>query len=220
MSVPFFANDPSVLFDKYYVTELFPTTDMTYEQKMNAVARLVILLSLIGFLVTMKPRFLIIGMATLVLIFMLRRRSNLEGLTNSTDKGKTDKGKSKSEFKIGTKKNPMSNVLLTHIADEPDRKPAPPAYMNEETITKNTKKSVQFMNPEIKNTSKQLYGELWEKFELDQSNRAFFSTANTQVAADQGAFSQFLYGDMISGKENNANGAIARTQDNARYRLY
>ncbi len=56
MSVPFFANEPSVLFDKYYVTELFPTTDMTYEQKMNAVARLVILLSLIGFLVTMKPR--------------------------------------------------------------------------------------------------------------------------------------------------------------------
>ena len=148
---------------------------------------------------------------------MLRKRTNLEGLTIEKEK---EKEREITDFKTGTKKNPMSNVLLTHIADEPDRKPAPPAYMNEETITKNTKKSVQFMNPEIKNTSKQLYGELWEKFELDQSNRAFFSTANTQVAADQGAFSQFLYGDMISGKENNANGAIARTQDNARYRLY
>ena len=86
---------------------------------------------------------------------------------------------------------------------------------------KNVKKAVQYMNPGIKNTNKQLYGDLWNNFELDQSNRLFYSTANTRVANDQGAFAQFLYNDLkYSGKESTPEGAIARVQDNYRYTLY
>jgi hypothetical protein len=96
----------------------------------------------------------------------------------------------KTDFKEGTKRNPFSNVLLTEIMDEPDRKAAPPSFNPDvdEQITKDVKRSVQFMNPEIKNTSKQLFGDLYEEFNLDQSNRVFFSTANTRVNSDQGAF--------------------------------
>jgi len=127
------------------------------------------------------------------------------------------------EFKEGTKRNPFSNVLLTEIMDEPDRKSAPPAFNPEvdEQITKDIKRSVQFMNPEIDNTSKQLFGDLYERFNLDQSNRVFFSTPNTKVVNDQGAFAQFLYNDLkYSGKESTPEGAIARVQDNYRYTLY
>ena len=60
---------------------------------------------------------------------------------------------------------------------------------------------VQMLNPELENTNKQLYGDLWENFELDQSNRIFYSTANTRVTNDQGAFADFLYGTMPSGKD-------------------
>jgi hypothetical protein len=128
----------------------------------------------------------------------------------------------KSEFKLGNKKNPFSNVLLTDIMDDPDRKAAPPSFNPEVDvdITKNIKKSVQFMNPGIKNTNKQLYGELWENFELDQSNRAFFSTANTRVVNDQGAFSKFLYGDMPSAKGSSVEDNLQREKDNYRYTLY
>ena len=129
----------------------------------------------------------------------------------------------KSEFKEGTKRNPFSNVLLTEIMDEPDRKSAPPAFNPDvdEKITKDVKRSVQFMNTEIKNTSKQLFGDLYEEFNLDQSNRVFFSTANTKVVNDQGAFAQFLYNDLkYSAKESTPEGAIARVQDNVRYNLY
>jgi hypothetical protein len=107
--------------------------------------------------------------------------------------------------------------------DEPNRKSAPPSFNVDvdEDITKNVKRAVQMMNPEIKNSNKQLYGDLWERFELDQSDRAFYSTANTQVEpGDQGAYSKFLYGEMLSGKESNAGGAFARVQDNYRYTLY
>ncbi len=224
MNIPIFVNEPSILIQD--ITEIFPKDEMTNDQKINAITRLVILLSSLGFIFTMKPRFLIMGLITLVMIIALVKFKNepvsateKEGFSNLKKKNKPIK---KVDFKEGTKKNPFSNVLLTEIGDDPKRASAPPAFNEkvDEEITQNVKRGVQFMNPEIKSTSKQLYGDLWDKFELDQSNRAFFSTANTQVMADQSAFSQFLYGDMISAKEQNANGAIARTQDNARHRLY
>jgi hypothetical protein len=128
----------------------------------------------------------------------------------------------KTEFKEGTKKNPFSNVLLTQISGDPERKSAPPSFNVDvdEDITKNIKKAVQMMNPGIKNTNQQLYGDLWQQFELDQSNRAFFSTANTRVENDQSAYSQFLYGFMPSAKESTPDGNMQREKDNYRYTLY
>ena len=109
---------------------------------------------------------------------------------------------------------------MTQIGDEPERKSAPPAFNVDcdEDITKNVKRAVQMMNPGIKNTNKQLYGDLYQEFELDQSNRAFFSTANTRVQNDQSAFAQFLYNDLkYSAKESTPEGAFARVQDNWRW---
>ena len=128
----------------------------------------------------------------------------------------------KSEFKEGTKRNPFSNVLLTEIMDEPDRKSAPPSFNPDvdEKITKDVKRSVQLLNPDIKNTSKQIFGDLYQEFNLDQSNRVFFSTANTKVANDQGAFGNFLYGNMPSSKESNSEGNMQREKDSYRYTLY
>ena len=49
MSIPFWSNDPTVLFNKAYILEIFPTTDMYYEQKLNSVTRLIIVISLLGY---------------------------------------------------------------------------------------------------------------------------------------------------------------------------
>ena len=185
----------------------------------------------------MSIRLLVVGIITLVVIYLLfkmKKKSvkktmneGFEGI-NLTQNDDTITNPAtletilKSEFKEGDKKNPFSNVLLTQIMDEPNRKPAPPAFNPdvEEKITKNTKKAVQQLNSDIKNTNKQLFGDLWEKFELDQSNRVFYSTANTKVCNDQGAFAEYLYGYMPSGKSSGPDGEIARVQDNYRYTLY
>jgi hypothetical protein len=131
----------------------------------------------------------------------------------------------KSEFKEGTKKNPFSNVLLTEISDSPNRLSAPPSFAPavEDKITKDIKKSVQYNNPEIKNTDKQLFGDLYENWELDQNSRSYYSTPNTQIANDQGAFSQYLYGSLFSSKESNPMGNLQREKDNlftSHYNLY
>ena len=82
---------------------------------------------------------------------------------------------------------------------------------NNKEITKKIKKSVQELNPTITNTSQQLYGDLWDKFELDQSNRTFYSNANTKIANDQGAFIKFLYGDLPSGKDGSKSELLANS---------
>jgi hypothetical protein len=248
MTIQFWANDPTILFNKDYIFELWPTSSMCYEQKMNAISRLIILLTILGYIFTMSKKILAVGGITLLVIFILynmRRQKvtkdmlenfqvqpSLQGneVTNMFD----NKPKSyvnpvtleavlSTEFKEGTKKNPFSNVLLTQINDEPDRKAAPPAFNPDcdEDITKNVKRAVQMMNPGIKNTNKQLFGDLWQQFQLDNSLRPFNSCPNTKITNDQGAFSQYLYSDLkYSGKESTPEGAFARLQDNFRYTLY
>ena len=243
MTIQFWSNDPTVLFNKDYIFELWPTTNMCYEQKLNAITRLIILITILGYILTMSSRILIVGALTLVVIlilFNMRKTKITKEMINEGFKvegnevtGMFDKSKQivnpvtlqsvlKSEFKEGTKKNPFSNVLLTQIMDDPDRKSAPPAFNVdvEEDITKNVKRAVQMINPSINNTNKQLYSSLWDNFQLDQSNRIFYSTPNTRVTNDQTAYAEFLYGTMPSAKESNADGAFARVQDNYRYTLY
>lgn len=246
-NIQFWTNEPTILFNKDYIFELWPTTNMSYEQKINAISRLVILISILGYILTQSPRILIVGIVTLALIFVMYKmrkpKLNRDMLDNINEgfvvsgnevTGLFDKKQKtitnpvtlesviSTEFKEGSKKNPFSNVLLTDIMDDPNRKAAPPSFNPdvEEQITKDVKKSVQFMNPGIKNTNKQLYGDLWNNFELDQSNRLFYSTANTRVTNDQGAFGQFLYGYMPSSKESNVDAAMERVKDSYRYTLY
>ena len=242
MTIQFWSNEPTVLFNKDFIFELWPTNDMCYEQKLNAITRLIILITILGYILTMTTRILVIGFLTLAVIFVLfkMRKQKLtkdmmkEGFfVEENNQPGVFKQKSKTiinpvtldsvlndEFKEGNKRNPFSNVLLTQINDDPERKSAPPAFNVDvdEDITKNIKRSVQMMNPGIKNTNKQLYGDLWQNFLLDDSNRVFYSTANSRIEpGDQGALGQYLYGTMFSAKESNEGGAFARVQDNWRY---
>jgi len=246
MTTQFWTNDPTILFNKDYIFELWPTMNMCYEEKLNAITRLVILLTILGYILTMSQRILIVGVLTLVVIFVLfkmrKQKLTKEMLLHegfdvkpriSLIQGDEPSSQSdsyinpvtldavlKTEFKEGNRKNPFSNVLLTQIADQPDRKSAPPAFNVdvEEQTTRDVKKMVQMLNPGIKNTDKQLYNDLWQNFELDQSNRVFYSTPNTRVTNDQTAYSNFLFGTMYSGKESTPEGAMARLQDNLQWR--
>jgi hypothetical protein len=249
MAIQFWSNNPSILFNKDYILELWPTNNMCYEQKLNAITRLIILLTILGYILTMSLRILIVGLLTLIVIFILfkMRKQKItkemleEGFKNSEVKiegnevtGLFNKNSSyvnpvtldsvlKSEFKEGNKKNPFSNVLLTQIMDDPKRKSAPPAFNVDvsEDITRNVKKSVQMLNKDIKNTDYQLYGDLWQNFLLDQSDRIFYSTPNTEIEpGNQSALGQYLYGFMPSAKESDFAAAIQREKDNYRYTLY
>jgi len=231
MAIKVWFDDPTILFNKDSIFELWPTMDMCYEQKINAITRLVILITILGYILTTSQRIVAVGVLTLVVIYVLfkSRKQKItndminEGFTNSmvevTGEPVPLDAVLKTEFKQGSKKNPFSNVLLTQIGDEPDRKSAPPSFNVDvdESITKNIKRAVQMMNPGIKNTSKQLFGDLYQEQQLDNFSRQLYSTPNSRVENDQGAYSKFLFGTMPSAKESTPEGNMQRYKDNWRW---
>ena len=237
MTTTFWINNPTILFNKDYILQLWPSSKMSYEENLNAISRLVIIMTILGFIITMSKNILLIGITTLFLIFALYKMrkqkitkemfGSKEGFSGINMKNQestiitpdTLKSYLKSDFEPTNKKNPLQNVLLTEIMDNPTRKSAPPSFNTEvyEDINVATKKMVQTLNPGIKNTNKQLYGDLGEQFEFDQSQWSFYSTPNTKIPNDQGAFADYLYGDMPSCRDGDA---FACVQDNIRYNLY
>ena len=63
-NIPFWIDNPNVLFHNKYITEFFPVEGMTYEQKLNAITRTIILLSIIGLIMNQSLRTLIISLIT------------------------------------------------------------------------------------------------------------------------------------------------------------
>ena len=244
MTTPFWFNDPTIIFNKVSMFQLWPTSDLTFEAKLNAISRTVIVLSVLGFLFTRKTNFLIIGTITLAIIVSLYkfRKNNIvknlvkqeEGFqvhgteslgsvssSRMTTNPVTLETVLRSEFHPTTKKNPFGNVLLTDIMDTPDRKAAAPSFNPDvyDDITSAAKKQTQMLNPGIINTNKQLFGDLKNNYDLDKSMMRFYSTANTKIANDQGAFSNYLYGSMFSSKESTPEGAMMRQKNSYRYIL-
>jgi hypothetical protein len=243
MTTPFWSNDPTIIFNKESILQLWPTQQMTFEAKLNAISRIIIVMTLLGFLFTRNINIIIIGIVTLAIIFTLYklRKQNLvsslikkEGFSvNSsmqpsaldpspmTTNPVTLETVLRSNFHPTTKKNPFGNVLLTDIMDKPNRLAAAPSFNPDvyDDIDSAVKKQTQMLNPGIINTTKQLYGDLYSNYELDNSMMRFYSTANTRVCNDQGAYGEWLYGNMPSGKSSGPDGAFARVQDNYRYIL-
>ena len=71
--IPFWSDNPNILLNNDFMFELFPVEKMSFEQKLNAISRLVVLLTLMSFFYTKSVRILLIGAVSLFFIFMLFR---------------------------------------------------------------------------------------------------------------------------------------------------
>lgn len=124
MTIKFWSNNPSVLFNKEHILELWPTMDMCYEQKLNSITRLIIFITFLGYILTMSERILIVGALSLAVIFVLfnMRKQKFtkdmfnEGFDVGTFHKKDDayinpitlESVLKTEFKGGTKKTRLA----------------------------------------------------------------------------------------------------------------
>lgn len=207
----FWGNDPNILLSQTYILEFFPTETMTYNQKLNAITRLIIVLTVVSFAITKRPRLIFIAAFLLGAIYLMHyvkspraaaAAAAAEGFENPADK----LTKKKQDFLEPTPQNPMGNVLMTHYEDDPQKKPAPPLD-NEETAEQILEKTREFI---VKNNSSQpdikdkLFSDLGDNFDFEMSMRPFYSTASTEIPNDQTAFAEFCYGGMVSCKEGNA----------------
>lgn len=80
----FWLQDPTVLFNNTGITQIIPTSDMNREAKLNAISRLIILMTLLGYLFTMSYQLLLLGAIALAMIALLYvAQSNATG-SNAT----------------------------------------------------------------------------------------------------------------------------------------
>lgn len=134
----FWTKDPTVLFNKEYISQLWPKAGMTTEEKLNVISRLVIILTFLGYLITMSYNIFIIGLITLGIVAFLYNYQNKKETIET--KYKTKEGFStnitnpdfykalKTEFTGPVQKNPLMNTLPHEIQYNPKRRNAAPAF--------------------------------------------------------------------------------------------
>jgi len=226
----FWSDNPNELFAPKHVLEFFPTETMSFNQKLNALTRIILILTLLSYVFTQKTRILIVSMVCILCIFLLHfstKQSNEgfqegeEGFRKYYNRGGplVEIDVSKNEYQESQPSNPLSNVLINDYDYNPHKKPAPPSYTENENkkILEETKKQIQVLNPGQPDIDKRLFHDVNDNLNFEQSMRQFYSTANTTIPNDQQGFAEFCYGDMISAKEGNM---FAATRNNPRYNNY
>jgi len=220
-STQFWINQPSVLLDKDDISDLWPMPLMSVEQKLNAITRLVLLLTVLGFLVTSNINIIFTGLITLaIFVILYKTQYNLNSDSSSSAGANAPKKEGfvnsqmynmlKPHLTTPTIQNPMMNVLLPEISYNPTRDEAAPAYNPEveKDINKSTEGYVVLdFEPrnmtEAEKLQKKLFADLGDKYEFDDSMRTFYTNPNTTIPNDQKGFAEFCFGDMISCKQGN-----------------
>jgi len=201
----FWFQKPYVLIENF---ELWPTEDMSFDRKLNAISRLIILLTIVGVLYTRNNMIVIVALITLGIIIFLHQHKQLkvqEGFEIKDIMPNPDYN-----YYNSTTKNPLSNVLLTEIQDNPDRAVAPPAF-NKQTVQEintNTQQMIQNQHLDFPDMKDKLFKDLGDSVDFNNSMIPFNSNPSTQIPNDQNAFAKFCYGDMPSCKSADPNACL------------
>jgi hypothetical protein len=179
-------SDPSILWNKDHIYELIPTDSMNYDEKFNAITRLIILITVLIFFFKTTIMVIFIGILAIVIIRFFYKKESFTTIYERSVPSFTT---------MPTTENPLMNVLMTEYTDNPKRKQAAPSY-----LPKIEKKIIDSVKQQ---TNLDLYQNKFSNYQLDQSMRNFYTTANSTIPNKQGEFADFCYGDMISSKEGN-----------------
>jgi hypothetical protein len=216
-NIPFWTDNPNIIFKEPYFFEFFPTENMSYSQKLNAISRMVIYLTFFIFIFSKSVRLLIVSAITLFSIFLLHNykqnemtkneKRNLENFENvaSDVLVQNDLPMNANVFAKPSSANPFSNVLISDYDYNVNKKPAAPSYntnVNSDILTQ-AKQLVKEANPDQPDITDKLFKDLGEQFVFEQSLRPFHSNPSTTIPNDQQGFAEFCYGSMVSCKEGN-----------------
>ena len=190
----FWIQNPSILFNSNYITQIWPYSYMNKDSKFNAMTRFVILLSLFGYMCFNRILILILGII-LIGVIVLIYNQNKEGYGKSYYK-------TYDTVDIDIKENnPFNNVLMTDYKFDVQKKEAPLDYTPEleNKINEKTKQSILEQN---KDNADMIYmfSDNKTNFEFEQSMRQFNSNPSTTIPNKQDGFLKFCYGELYSEK--------------------
>jgi hypothetical protein len=187
----FWINNPTILFDVSYVREIWPYSYMTRDEKLNAMTRFIILVSIIGYICI--NRFIIIVFGLIVIgIIVLLYVNKKEGMMSYFDLSK--------QSDIQTN-NPFSNVLISDYKLNPNKSEFKEEYTPdlENRLNNSIKESILEQNNDNKEIGA-IFNNDSDNFEFEQNSRQFYTNPCTTIPNTQDKFLEFCFGTLPSEK--------------------
>jgi len=181
----FWLQDPKVLIEYDNLCKLWPIIGDNISTKLNAITRVIVLLSIIGFVFLKNdPLRLFVTMVVTLLVIIIyhnyrMKQENMQGTMN--------------KLKRPNDTNPLMNPLIGNTGDK-DNNNASKSYdldIKNEILEKNK------LNRNDKSYSNTMENEANDR----NYDRSFHTVANTQLPNDQHAFSEFCYGNTAFNKD-------------------
>ena len=183
----FWTENASVLYDRRRVVEFVPTADMTMEEKLNALTRLVLYMGTVLFVYTRAiwPLYIpILGMFFVIFLHKTSRKSR-GAISDKPAKHATPDLKDM-DIEIRppyctppTRNNPFMNVLMNEWSDNPTR----PAACEYDGVKQETEDNFNY----------NLYKDIDDLWEKNNGQRQFFTMPYTTIPNDQNSFARWLY---------------------------
>ena len=187
----FWVNEPTILFNKKYITQIWPYSYLTYEEKLNAVTRFIILITLLGYVLLNRFIIVVLGLIVVGIVVLLYKKK--EGLLlpyyGVNDQQEIEQN------------NPFGNVLMTDYKFDPNKKEVKSDYTPnlENSINRKIK---DFIVQENNNNNEiyNLFNNIGDQFSFEQNNRQFYTNPSTTIPNKQDDFLSFCFGTLPSEK--------------------
>lgn len=207
----FWLENPNVILQD--LTEVWPSDEMGTTQKLNAISRLIFVLTGAGLCFSRnKEKVGITGATSLALIAAIFYYKGREGFEVAPEVD-THVAEVKCEVapplvaeRPVEMHNPFNNVMVPEYGTKAAERPAVREEDLEETFDKVKANTVRlFQNDdeiEDDEVKDKLFSSLGDNYLFASSMRNYVSNPNTAVINNQNAFAEFCYGQMSSIKEN------------------
>ena len=189
----FWIKDPTILFNKKYIDQIWPYSYLTYNEKLNAFTRFIIILTLLGYLLINKLIIIVLGLIVIGSVVLLYMKNNKEGLFMPYYKV--------NDQQIIEENNPFGNVLMSDYKYNPNKKENNAEYSPDLEQKINTKiKDFIVQENNDNNDIYNLFNNVGDHFTFEQNLRQFNTNPSTTIPNKQDDFLKFCYGKLHSEK--------------------
>ena len=217
---PFWSQNFKILFHKDRLVEFYPSTDMTYNEKLNAISRMFLYTGVLLLMYTGNtwPIYLIVGgLLTTYVMFHFHSKRKEQSRQEIAQKASNDvddidvdnespqasdldsnladtaaelNGENEQTCTKPTRNNPFMNYTVNEILDNPTR-PAACDYTDPK------------VNKELEDHfNYNLYKDIDDLFDKNNSQNRFVTMPFTTIPNDQGGFARWLYDTPVTCKED------------------
>jgi hypothetical protein len=173
-------------------SEIIPSRDQSDEERVNALVRLVLYCSLAVSLIRANAMYAVLGLAIIVIItlsYALGAKQKTKNEAYSNIQPKTLTREKKACYKSNPL-NPFGNATVGALLDDEGKSPA--CGYDEPGVASQMRK----------NFNKGLFRNLDDVYEVENSQRQFYTMPVTTSAPDTIAFGEFLFGNKKTCKED------------------